>query len=94
MRNIVKRQKRYCKEKGISADPKHWVVYVAIIGLLFSAYGATTRAGFDELKEPVRNWLVICVCMHTGCMRFKLLKTLCKNKVGAPSSLGSSGSDI
>ena len=22
----------------------------------------------------------MCVCMHTGCMRFKLLKTLCKSK--------------
>ena len=82
MRNIAKRQKQYCKEKGISADPKRALALGRVaIGLLFSAYGATTRAGFDALTRPIRNWLVICVCMHTGCMRFKLLKTLCRNKV-------------
>ena len=80
-RNISKRQKKHCKEKGVSADPKRALALGRVaIGLLFSAYDATSRIGFNALSGSTRNWLVMCVCMHTGCMRSKLLKKLCKSK--------------
>ena len=80
-RNIAKQQKRQCKAKGVSADPKRALALGRVaIGLLFSAFGATTRTGFNALHVSTQNWLTICACMHTGCMRFKLLKELCKSK--------------
>ena len=81
MRDIGKKQKKECKARGISADPKRSLALGRVaIGLLFSAYGATMRSGFDGLQESTRNWLVMCASMHTGCMRFKLLKEMCKNR--------------
>ena len=78
-RAIGKRQARECKAAGTTTDPKRSLALGRVaIGLLFSAYGATTRAGFRKLDVATRHWLVICVAMHTGCMRFKLLKKLCK----------------
>lgn len=79
MRDIGKRQKKACKAAGKSFDPKRSLALGRVaIGLLFSAYGANTRAGFNRLTAATRNWLMICAAMHTGCMRFKLLKVLCR----------------
>ena len=78
-RHIEKRQKKALKAAGKSADPKRALAlgHVAV-GLLFSAFGATTEAGFAALQPTTRCWLAVCAAMHTGCMRFKLLKKLCK----------------
>lgn len=76
-RAIGKRQKRRCKVKGISSDPKRALALGKVaVGLLFSSYGAETRKGFQALNGSTQNWLVM--CMHTGCMRFQLLRKLCR----------------
>ena len=82
IRAIGKRQARECKAAGTTTDPKRSLALGRVaIGLLFSAYDATTRRGFQKLDVATRNWLTICVAMHTGCMRFKLLKKLWKSDV-------------
>ena len=81
MRMVGKRQAKDCKQRGISSDPKRSLALGRVaIGLLFSAYDATTEAGFRALDSSTRNWLATCACMHTGCMRFKLLKMMCKSR--------------
>ena len=81
-RDIQKKQVRANKAVGRSSDPKRSLALGRVaVGLLFSAYGADTESGFRSLRKSTRNWLRICVAMHTGCMRFKLMKKLCKKEV-------------
>ena len=62
---------------GISAGPKRSLALGRIaISLLFSAHGATNRRGFLALDRKTRHRLAICATMHTGCMRFELLRQL------------------
>ena len=77
LRSIGKEQARQCKLAGTSTEPKRSLAMGRVaISLLFSAYGADTREGFLALPMATRQWLVVCVCMHSGCMRFKLVRVL------------------
>ena len=46
------------------------------MGLLFSAFGAASKSGFTTLPEAIQRMLARCPSMHTGCMRFGLLRDL------------------
>lgn len=77
LRSIEKEQARRCKLVGTSTEPKRSLAMGRVaISMLFSAYGADTREGFLALPMETRQWLAVCVCMHSGCMRFKLVRVL------------------
>lgn len=76
-KHIGKRQKRECKQRGESAEPKRSVALGKVaVGLLFSAYGATSMREFTKLDGATRQWLLSSICAHSGAMRHKLIRLL------------------
>ena len=73
----LKKRKAMLKAKGKSTAVKRSLAlgHVAV-GMLFSAYGATTKQGFRSLPEEVQSYLTRCPCMHTNGMRFGLMQDL------------------
>lgn len=79
---ISKQQKRLKLKLGKLVGPKRALALGrTAVSLLFSAYGATDRTGFEQVPTRARHFLVICICMHTGCMRFKLMQEMQKKGV-------------
>ena len=78
-KELAKSERRIKKKAGVPTGPKRSLAlgHVAV-GMLFSAYGAVDRKSFKALPEHVRHFLVMCVCMHTGAMRFQLVRELYK----------------
>lgn len=77
LKSIGKAQRRRCKATGTSAEPKRSLALGRVaVSMLFSAYGAVTRQGFRALPSKTQQYLVVCICMHTGCMRFNLVRVL------------------
>ena len=77
LKSIDKEQRRRCKETGASTEPKRSLALGRVaVSMLFSAYSADTRRGFRALSLKTQQYLVVCICMHTGCMRFKLVRVL------------------
>ena len=71
--------KKSRKKAGMPTGPKRSLALGRVaVSMLFSAYGATTRKSFNKLPLDVRHRLVMCVCMHTACMRFQLVRELHK----------------
>lgn len=78
-KEINKREQDLKKKAGMPTGPKRSLALGKVaVGMLFSAYGATTRKGFRSLPREVKHYLAMCVCMHTGCMRFQLIRELFK----------------
>ena len=76
-RAIRKRLAAALRAAGKQVGPKRSMALGRVaMGLLFSAYGATSFAGFSALPQVVRCWLTVCVAMGTGCMRFFLVRWL------------------
>jgi hypothetical protein len=76
-KELSKKRKKKLKAKGKSQSTKRALALGKIaVGLLFSAYGAATERGFRRASEVARHWLTICVSMHSGCMRNKLMQEL------------------
>ena len=74
---IRKRLARALRAAGKPTGPKRSLALGRVaMGLLFSAYGATTFRGFAALPDAVAGWLTVCAAMGTGCMRFFLVKEL------------------
>lgn len=79
-KEIAKRKRKRKLRAGLPTGPKRALALGQVaVGLLFSAYGATTRKGFARLSTSVRHYLVISICMHTGCMRFQMVRELYKH---------------
>ena len=79
-KEIAKTKRKRKLRAGLPTGPKRSLALGQVaVGLLFSAYGATKRKGFRALPGHVRHYLVISVCMHTGCMRFQMVRELYKN---------------
>ena len=77
LRDIAKEQARKCKAAGTSTETKKSLALGRVaVSMLFSAYNADTQVGFQSLPMETRQYLVVCVCMHTGCMRFNLVRVL------------------
>ena len=76
---ILKKRKAALKAAGKPTEPKRSLAlgHVAV-GMLFSAYGATSKKGFAKLPDDVQAWLARCPCMHSGGMRFGLMQDLWK----------------
>lgn len=76
-KELAKNERKRKRKAGVPTGPKRSLAlgHVAV-GLLFSAYGAVDRKSFQALPEKVRHYLVMCVCMHTGGMRFQLVREL------------------
>ena len=85
---ILKKRKVRLKAAGKSTETKRSLAlgHVAV-GMLFSAYGATTKHGFLALPEEVQAYLTRCPCMHSGGMRFGLMQDLWKQAKMRWSSL-------
>lgn len=74
---LAKRQKKSLKAAGKPTGPKRSLALGRVaVGLLFSAYGAVGKSSFIALEEPIQRMLVRCPSMHTGCMRFGLVRDL------------------
>ena len=79
-KDISKRERSRKKKAGLPTGPRRALALGRVaISLLFSAYAATTEKSFMTLPRRVRHYLVICACMHTACMRFKLIRELHKD---------------
>ena len=79
--HIGKCQRRMKKKKGLSTEIKRSLALGRIaVGILLSAYGATSLKGWTRLKKCTRHWLSMCVTMHSGAMRYKLLRKLRKGR--------------
>lgn len=79
-RQVGKQAKKRMAAVGKSTAPKQSLALGKIaISLLFSAYRATTRKGFKACGRKTRHWLAMCIAMHTGCMRFELMRQLRKS---------------
>ena len=79
-KEIAKMKRKRKIRAGIPTGPKRALALGQVgIGLLFSAYAATKRKGFSRLPVAVRHNLVISICMHTGCLRFKMVRELYKH---------------
>lgn len=85
---ILKKRKARMRAAGKSTATKRSLAlgHVAV-GMLFSAYGATTKQGFSSLPEEVQTYLARCPCMHTGGMRFGLMWDLWEKATMRWSSL-------
>ena len=78
-KEISRREKEKKRKAGIPTGPKRSLALGNVaVSLLFSAYGATTKKGFRSLSKEVRHYLAMCACMHSGCMRFRLIQELYK----------------
>ena len=78
-RDIGKKQKAALAKRGLSAGKRQSLALGRVaVGLLFSAYGAATEEGFNALSRRLRHMLAMCAAMHTGCMRFELLRQIRK----------------
>ena len=78
-KEISKHENEKKKKAGIPTGPKRSLALGKVaVSMLFSAYGATTKKGFRSLSKEVRHYLVMCICMHSGCMRFQLIQELYK----------------
>ena len=76
-KSIAKDQGKQKKAKGVPTGPKRALALGrAAVSLLFSAYSATTKEGFKQLSRQTRHYLAMCVTMHTGCMRFRLMQEI------------------
>ena len=76
---ILKKRKKAMKAAGKSTAVKRSLALGRVaVGMLFSAYGATSKKGFAMLPDNIQAMLSRCPSMHTGCMRFGLLKDLWK----------------
>ena len=76
-RELAKQERKRKLKAGMPTGPKRSLAlgHVAV-GMLFSAYGAISEVAFKALPEVVRRNLVKSVCMHTGGMRFQLVREL------------------
>ena len=71
---IRKRLKAALKAAGKPTGPKRSLALGRVaMGMLFSAYGATSYDAFAALPMIIACWLTVCVAMGTGCMRFFLV---------------------
>lgn len=79
-KSIGKGERKQLASIGKSAAPKRSLGLGKVaVSLLFSAYSATTRSGFAALDRDTRHHLVTSVSMHTGCMRYELIRQLRKS---------------
>ena len=77
MEVIRKKKRAESKAAGKPSGPKRSLALGQVaVGMLFSAYGATSAARFRRLPARIQAWLTRCASMHTGGMRFGLLKDL------------------
>ena len=77
---ILKKRKERLKAAGKSTAVKRSLALGQVaVGMLFSAYGATTGQGFSALPDEIQAHLTRCPCMHTNGMRFGLMRDL-RNK--------------
>ena len=76
-RSIAKAQRVRKKRLGKPVGTKRALALGKVaVGMLFSAYGATSQSGFNALDSTTRHYLNMCSSMHTGAMRFELLRRL------------------
>ena len=74
---IAKTQKRQRRAAGLPTGPKRALALGRVaVSMLFSAYGATTRKGFAALGRKPRHYLSMSSSMHTGGMRFRLMREI------------------
>ena len=85
-----KKKKKALKAAGKPTGPKRSLALGRVaVGLLFSAWRATSKSGFVSLPEAIQRMLVRCPSMHTGCMRFGLLRDLWRQATMRWSSVDS-----
>lgn len=78
-KEVGRKMKRRLASQGKSAAPKRSLALGKVaISLLFSAYNAGTQSSFKKLSRDVRHHLVTCACMHTGCMRYEMIRQMRK----------------
>ena len=78
-KEVGRKMKKRLAAQGKSAAPKRSLALGRVaISLLFSAYNAGTQSSFKRLSKDVRHHLVTCACMHTGCMRYELIRQMRK----------------
>lgn len=78
-RDVGKKAKKKLARIGKSTAPKRSLALGKVaVSLLFSAYKAESEKAFARLKQDVRHHLVTCACMHTGGMRFELVRQMRK----------------
>ena len=78
-KEVGKKMKRKLALKGKSSAPKRSLALGNVaISLLFSAYNAGSKEKFARLSKDVRHHLVTSICMHTGCMRYELIRQMRK----------------
>ena len=74
---ILKQRKKRLRAAGKSTVTKRSLALGQVaVGMIFSAYGATTKEGFSSLPQEVQAYLTRCPCMHTNGMRFGLMQNL------------------
>ena len=74
---LAKSQKKALKAAGKHSGPKRSLALGRVaVGLLFSAFRATSKVTFLSLPQAVQCMLARCSTMHTGGMRFGLLQDL------------------
>ena len=74
-----KKAKKKMALVGESTAPRRSLALGKVaVSLLFSAYNAVSKNTFARLSREVRHNLAMSVCMHTGCMRFELVRQLRK----------------